>query len=108
MTEAKQYFDELLNGIPDAKPGKMFGADSIKMPNGKAGAFYKDDKIIVKISGDILKEAEQLKGVRPFSPKEGYVMNGWTEIPFEHKILWKKLVEISCADVEKLEPNKKK
>ena len=108
MTEAQHLFEELLNTIPLATAGKMFGANAIKMPNGKAGAFFKNGILIVKISGETLAEAEKLSGVKPFSPKEGYVMNRWIEIPFEHKNSWKKYAEISCAEVAKLGANKKK
>ena len=105
---SSEFFSQLLTQIPNAAPGKMFGAQAIKMPNGKAGAFFKNDKLIVKIHGEILDEAEKLPGVKPFSPKESYVMNGWVEIPFVHKDYWKKFAEISCIEVAKLDANRKK
>ncbi len=105
---SEEYFNQLITEIPDAAAGKMFGANAIKMPNGKAGAFYKNDKLIVKISGETLEEALKLSGVGIFTPKENRPMNHWYEIPFEHKIVWKKYAEISCADVAKLEAKPKK
>ena len=105
---AEEHFNKILFEIPDAVAGKMFGANAIKMQNGKAGAFFKNDKLIVKVSGKTLEEAEKLNEVKPFSPKEGYIMNGWTEIPFEHKYYWKKYAEISCSELAKLEAKPKK
>lgn len=105
---AGEHFNQILSEIPDATPGKMFGAEAIKMPNGKAGAFFKNDKIIVKISGETLQEALKLSGVGLFTPKENRPMNNWYEIPFEHKNFWKKHAEISCAEVAKLEAKPKK
>jgi hypothetical protein len=40
MSKAEQFFIELTYEIPDAKPGKMFGALCMKMPNGKAAAMF--------------------------------------------------------------------
>ncbi len=92
---SREFFAQLITEIPDAAPGKMFGADAMKMPNGKAGAMCKDDKLLVKISGAILSEALQLDGVKQFTPMEGRPMGGWYEIPFEHQKQWKKYAEIS-------------
>lgn len=100
---AEDYFNKITNEIPDAKAGKMFGCLCIKMPNGKAGAMLKDDKLIVKISGKTLEDAQKLSGVGVFTPMENRPMNGWYEIPTEHQSEWKKYAEISCAEVAKLE-----
>lgn len=105
---AEEICNKILSEIPDGASGKMFGANAIKTPDGKAGAFFKNDRLIVKIHGNDLSEAEKLDAVKPFSPKEGNIMNGWVEIPFDHKEYWKKFAEISCAEVAKLEPNKTK
>ena len=98
------YFLELLNDIPNASSGKMFGCLAAKMPNGKAGMFLKYDTLIVKISPEI---AEQ-ENLEIFTPKENRPMNGWYEITFENKEVWKKWAEISCGEVAQLPPNKNK
>ncbi|TXF75037.1 hypothetical protein [Chryseobacterium sp.] len=108
MSQEEQYFSELAEQIPNARPGKMFGALCIKMPNGKAGAMFWRDLLVVKISGETLEEALKLSGVSVFTPAEGRPMGGWYVIPFEHQQEWKKLMEISCAAAEKLEKNEKK
>ena len=101
---SKEFFQELITQIPNAAAGKMFGADAIKMPNGKAGAMCKDDKLLVKIPAEMAES----KGFKVFSPKEGRPMNGWFEIPFSDREDWRRFAEISCAAVSQMEPNKKK
>ena len=100
---AETYFNEILNDIPDAVPGKMFGCPSAKMPNGKAGMFFKNNEIIVKISGETLEKALKLDGVGLFTPKENRPMNGWYVIPFQHHEKWMGFAKISCSEVAKLE-----
>jgi hypothetical protein len=53
MTKAESFFMELIEQVPDAKPGKMFGALCMKMPNGKSGAMFWKDNIVVKLKGDL-------------------------------------------------------
>lgn len=98
------YFNQLISEIPDAVPGKMFGANCAKMPNGKAGMMLKDDTLIIKMT----PENAEKNGFTAFTPMEGRPMGGWYEIPFEQKENWKKFAEISCSEVAKLAPNKKK
>lgn len=107
---SEELFSQITNEIPDAKAGKMFGCSCIKMTNGKAGAMLKDDKLIVKISGETLEEAQKLSGVGVFTPMENRPMNGWYEIPLKHQSDWKKFAQASCSEVAKLEkkPSKKK
>lgn len=108
MTEAEIYFNELTEQIPDAKPGKMFGALCVKMPNGKAGAMFWQDFLVVKLSGETLSKAVNLSGVNVFTPAEGRPMGGWYTIPYEHKSEWKNLMEISCAAAALLEKKARK
>lgn len=103
MSDAELYFNELTTQIPEAKPGKMFGALCVKMPNGKAGAMFWRDFLVVKLSGETLSRAEKLSGVSVFTPAEGRPMGGWYTIPFRHKSEWKDLMEISCSAATRLE-----
>jgi hypothetical protein len=91
-------------------PGKMFGALCMKMPNGKSGAMFWKDNIVVKLHGGTLNEALSLDGVQLFEPMEGKPMKDWVQIPFHYKDKWKMFAEISAAEVETLEkkPTKKK
>jgi hypothetical protein len=100
MTNAEIFFSELINEIPNAKPGKMFGALCIKMPNGKSAAMFRKDNIVVKLPEEILQEAIGLKGARLFEPMEGRPMKEWVQVPFDHKSKWKTYAEISARSVE--------
>ena len=62
MTKAEEYFHQLTQEMPEAKPGKMFGALCIKAPNGKSGAMFWQDCIVVKLDADELSTAMKLKG----------------------------------------------
>lgn len=110
MKEAEAYFTELTNEIPNAKPGKMFGALCMKMPNGKSAAMFWKDNIVVRLKGDSLNAALSLDGVQLFEPMEGKPMKDWVQIPFSYKHEWKKFAEISASEVEVMEkkPAKKK
>ncbi len=96
MTKAEQYFDELLNQIPDVKPGKMFGSKCLKTPNGKSAAMFWKDMIVVKLNGEFLKEALTLEGIQLFEPMEGKQMKEWVQIPFSYRDKWKKFALISA------------
>ena len=108
MSEAEQYFNELTHQIPDAKTGKMFGALCVKMPNGKAGAKFWRDFLVVKLLGETLSDALKISGVEVFTPAEGRPMGGWYTIPYEHKSEWKNLMEISCTAAALLEKKARK
>lgn len=102
MSTAENYFNQLITEVPDAKPGKMFGALIMKMPNGKAGAMFWKDFLIVKLASKALDEAMKLKGAKTFEPMEGRPMNGWIQLSFDHKAKWKELALASAAGVAKI------
>jgi hypothetical protein len=107
MTEAEAYFVKLAEEIPDVQLGKMFGALCMKTPNGKSGAMFWKDNIVVKLQGESLKEASSLDGTRFFEPMEGKPMKEWVQIPYAYKEKWKRFAEISSQSV-KLIPKKPK
>lgn len=110
MTSAETFFTELTGQIPNAKPGKMFGALCMKMPNGKSAAMFWKDNIVVKLHGKRLQEAMGLTGAKLFEPMEGKPMKEWVQIPFDHKNKWKTFAEESAKAVGTIEkkPAKKK
>jgi hypothetical protein len=111
MTKAESFFNDLAQQIPDVKPGKMFGALCLKTPNGKSAAMFWKDHIVVKLRGDILREALSLEGTQLFEPMEGKPMKEWVQIPFTYKDKWEKFALISADNVRTLEgkiPRKKK
>ena len=103
MSEAETYFTQLTNDIPNASPGKMFGALCMKMPNGKSAAMFWKDNIVVKLDGEALNEVLSLDGAKLFEPMEGKPMKDWVQIPFGYKDQWKTYAEISARSVEALE-----
>lgn len=108
MSTAEKYFLAVIEEIPDAKPGKMFGALCAKMPNNKAAAMFWKDNIVVKLDEESLKEASSLPGSRPFEPMEGRPMREWIQIPYKYHKLWQKYANISADIVRRLEKKKGK
>jgi hypothetical protein len=102
MSEAEKLFHKLGEEIPGVKPGKMFGAACLKTPNGKSGAMFWKDCIVVKLQGDALKEAMSLDGVELFDPMGGRPMKEWVQIPYDYRSKWKKFVTLSVEGVKKL------
>lgn len=108
MTKAEEFFIELIEQIPNAKAGKMFGALCMKMPNGKSAAMFWKDNIVVKLQGEVLQEAMSLDGTQLFEPMEGRPMKEWVQIPFDYKNKWKAFAKISAQSVETIEKNPSK
>jgi hypothetical protein len=102
MTKAETFFNDLTKEIPDATPGKMFGALCMKTPNGKSAAMFWQDNLVVKLQGDSLKEAMSLAGTKLFEPMEGRPMKEWVQIPFAYKDEWKKFALMSVESVKLL------
>ncbi len=102
MTKGEILFHELAKEIPGVKEGKIFGSLCIKTPNGKSGAMFWKDCIVVKLNNDLLNEALALEGVILFEPMPGRPMKEWVQIPYKHKELWKKFASASVEAVRKL------
>lgn len=105
MTKAEIFFNELTKEIPGVTPGKMFGALCMKTANGKSAAMFWKDHIVVKLRGDLLKEATSLNGSKNFEPMEGRPMKEWVQIPFTHKTQWKKFALSSAELVKSIKKN---
>ena len=103
MSEAEQFFIELIGQVPDAKAGKMFGALCMKMPNGKSAAMFWKDNIVVKLHDKALHDAMSLNGAQLFEPMEGRPMKEWVQIPFGYKKKWKAFAILSAQSVEAIE-----
>lgn len=108
---AVQFFTQLTEKYADIKPGKMFGCDCIKTPNGKAAAMLWHDNIIVKLNEIDLAASLTIKGAKIFEPMEGRPMNGWVQIPFSQKKEWELWLQKSIELVKTIparEPKKRK
>jgi hypothetical protein len=102
MSEAEKLFQKIVAELPGVTPGKMFGALCVKTPNGKAGAMFWKDHLVVKLAGDDLKEALALDGVELFDPMGGRPMKEWVQIPYAYKAKWKKFAAVSVEAVKKI------
>lgn len=102
MSEAEEYFHQLVKDIPGGKASKMFGSPCIKAPNGKSAAMFWKDCIVVKLSGEQFNNALSLDGSKLFEPMEGKTMKEWVQIPYDYKKEWKKYALASMDIVKKL------
>ena len=107
MATATEFLGTIAKKIPGAKLSKMFGADCIKAPNGKAVCMVWREDMVFKLAGDDEKEAMKIKGAHVFSPMEGRAMGGWIQIPVAHQKLWLDLAKKSMALVSKIKVEKK-
>ena len=102
MTDAEKLYHKIGEEIPDAKEGKMFGALCLKAPNGKAGVMFWKEYMIFKLPEDDLNKALELKDAQMFTPMEGRAMNGWVQLSYEHKGMWKELAELAMDYVKQI------
>ena len=70
MSEAETLYHTIAKSLPDATPGKMFGAQCLKAPNGKALAFFYKDHMVFKLTGDAELDALAL-GRHPLFQPDG-------------------------------------
>lgn len=104
MTPTEEKFWEIAETLPEAKKSKMFGADCIKAPNGKAVALYskKHDTFVVKLTGAVLDEALNLPGVELFNPGGKRPMGGWAEMTYDYSDKWMGFAEAGMEYVKTL------
>ena len=102
MTKAEELFHKIASELPDAKEGKMFGALCIKAPNGKAGVMFWKEFLVIKLEGEELQKALELKGAKIFTPMENRPMGGWVQLSFDHSKKWKELTKKSMEYVKTL------
>ena len=107
MTKAEELFHNIASELPDVQEGKMFGSMCIKAPNGKAGVMFKDNDIVIKLSGDTLAEALNLNDAKIFDPMGGRPMGGWVQLTEQHAKKWKHYSAIAMEEVKKIEVAKK-
>ncbi|MEO7174642.1 MAG: hypothetical protein ABIV51_02380 [Saprospiraceae bacterium] len=95
MTEAESYFRSLLETIPNVSAGAMFGALSMKLPNGKAAVMFKHDYLIVNLARDDREQLLSLDGTGPFDPSGARPMKDLIQIPFKYKAQWEHFAKLS-------------
>lgn len=92
----REYFDALLEELPEAKPGKMFGKDTLRLGRRPFAMFYQDH-LVVKLAEPENTEARQIPGTFWFAPMgEERPMKNWVCIPFreyEEWVHWARLAQ---------------
>ena len=90
MTTSEELFHKIVNEIPDATEGKMFGASCIKSINGKAVAILWKGNMLFKLDEKAQQEALKLNGSslgsHLYAPDKP--MKGWISLPFQHSDKW--------------------
>lgn len=103
MTKAEELYEKIASEIPDTKKSKMFGAQCIKAPNGKAGVMLWHDYMIFKLEPQELKKALSLDGAKMFTPMEGRPMNGWVQLSYDYAKDWPKYARQAMNYVRTIE-----
>ena len=104
MTKAETLFHKIVEEVPGAKKGKMFGALCIKAANGKAVAILWKDNMLFRLDRKTELGALKLNGAHPashlYAPEKP--MNGWIELPYKHSDRWTMFTAKAIAFVETL------
>jgi len=107
MEESLELFRSILSKVPNAKAGKMFGAECFNAPNGKAVAFFYKGDMVFKLDGEDQKEALSLDATHLFGPT-GRPMSGWIQVPFDYSDQWESFAVAAMNYVSSLPANVKK
>jgi len=105
MTRSEELFHQIVDDLPDAIEGKMFGAECIKSINGKAAAILWKDNMLFKLDEKAQQDALKLNGAtigsHLYDPDKP--MKGWVSLPFKHSDKWADLTMKALAFVRTLE-----
>ncbi|MEO6102307.1 MAG: hypothetical protein ABIP44_01545 [Pseudoxanthomonas sp.] len=102
MSEAETLYHQIAEALPDAKAGKLFGAQCLKAPNGKALAFFYKEEMVFKLTGEAEQEALALDGAHYFNPMDDRPMNGWVQVAFHYADRWLEFAEAALGYVRGL------
>ena len=88
MSEAEMNFHDIASQIPDAKLGKVFGAQCIKSGRKVAAILWKSE-VLFKMDTMEQKEALALNGAYPSKHLYGdKPLHGWITIPWQQSGKW--------------------
>lgn len=103
MGNAEIIFQNIIESIPSATEGKIFGARCIKSKNGKTAAIFWKDEMLFKLTENDLEDALKLPGAKIgshlYAPEKP--MNGWLSLSHEMNIKWKNYTIKAIEFVEK-------
>lgn len=90
----RESFDALLDHLPEARSGNMFGYPCLKLSS-KPFAFWSvhnEGCVAFKLRGEDHEWAMSLPGAQLFAPKgEAFPMKNWVEVPPDYHELWPEL-----------------
>ncbi len=104
MTEAEKIFHQIIEHLPNVMEGKMFGAKSIKVENGKTAAFFWEGNMTFKLDEKSKLEALKIDGAKIGSHlyANDKQMQEWVFIPKEHSEVWLEFCKNAVVNVGKL------
>ena len=104
MSEEEKTYEQIINEIPAAKKGKLFGAPSIKTINGKNVAFLWKERMTFKLDEKSQQIALKIKGstIGTHIYDEDKQMKGWVSIPKKHQKEWKMFAGLAINFVKQL------
>jgi hypothetical protein len=104
MTGAENIIERIIEGLPNASKGKMFGAVCIKSSVGKTTAFLWKGNMVFKLDKKSRGEALSLDGAKIgshiYAPDRE--MKEWVSIPEKHSDTWRKFALAAMNYVEHL------
>ncbi len=104
MKKPEAIFRNIINQLPEANEGKMFGALCIKAINGKVATILWKETMLFKLDKAAQQEALQLEGAKIGSHlyDSNKPMKGWICLPLKHSEAWIHFSKKAIAFVETL------
>src|SRR5688572_2234567 len=99
MNKEEELYLDAGKSLAGAEESQMFGKPCFKI-NSKAFICFFQNCIVCKLSGEEHKKALALPGAVLFDPSgKKRPMKEWVQVPYTHKIKWKKLAAAAFAYV---------
>ena len=103
----RQAFDQLLEQLPAARAGSMFGYPALCIGR-KPFAFFHSDTTrhaAFKLPPKPLAQTLALDGCEPFDPAGGKPMRAWVQVPFERADAWPVLAQAAYGSLAATVPS---
>jgi hypothetical protein len=101
MAKEENLYNEIGESLKGIEISQMFGKPAFKI-NGKAFAYFFQNCMVFKLSGNEHADAMKLKGSVLFDPSgKGRAMKEWVQVTFAHKAKWEPLAKSAMAYVKK-------
>ena len=104
MKNEEELYIETGQILDGAQESQMFGKPCFKI-NTKAFICFFEGCLVCKLTGDDHKKALALEGAELFDPSgKKRPMKEWVQVPYKHKLKWKKLAGAAYDYVLKGKP----